>query len=362
MRIEKLVLENFRGFRSSSLCFDKKLTVFSGVNGAGKTNLLDTMAKMLSWVVSRTGSVNSAGQRIREDDITNGESLSKLEMICSNEGTQIYWRLVGVRKGHPKPEEKSMFEEINQYAHATQVLIANSKENVNLPLFVYYPVNRNVDTISLKVNNKHKFGILEAYRNSLDSRTDSKMFFEWFRKREDLENEIWRDHQSLFADKTREYPDPQIEAVRKAIYSVMPEFSELTVHRNPLNLYVHKAGKRVKVDQLSGGEKNLLAMIGDLARRLSMANPTLKNSLEGEGIVLIDEIDLHLHPKWQRMIVPQLLSVFPNCQFVISTHSPNVINQVLPESLILLEQNDDGFGCRQVAESYGMSIERVVMS
>jgi len=125
-------------------------------------------------------------------------------------------------------------------------------------------------------------------------------------------------------------------------------------------LHINKNGKRIKVNQLSGGEKNLLAMIGDLARRLSMANPILKNPLEGEGIVLIDEIDLHLHPKWQRMIVPQLLSVFSNCQFIISTHSPNVINQVQPESLILLEQNDDGFGCRKVDESYGMSIERVV--
>jgi len=204
MRIEKLVLENFRGFRSLSLDLHKNLTVFAGVNGAGKTTLLDAMAKMLSWVASRTGSVNSAGQRIQEDDITNKEYSSKLEMICINEGTQIYWRQVGIKKGYPKPDEKSMFEEINQYAHATQVLIADSKENVNLPLFAYYSANRNVDTIPLKVNNKHKFGILEAYRNSLDSRTDSKMFFEWFRKREDLENEIWRDQQSLFADKTRE--------------------------------------------------------------------------------------------------------------------------------------------------------------
>lgn len=118
------------------------------------------------------------------------------------------------------------------------------------------------------------------------------------------------------------FPDPHLEAVREALRQFLPEFDNLTVRRNPLRMEVEKNGERLTVNQLSDGEKCLIALIGDLARRLAIANPVLRNPLDGEGVVLIDEIDLHLHPKWQRLVVPKLRTVFPNCQFVISTHSP----------------------------------------
>ena len=76
----------------------------------------------------------------------------------------------------------------------------------------------------------------------------------------------------------------------------------------------------------------------DLARRLAIANPWLgENALEGEGIILIDEIDLHLHPQWQRRVLPALTQTFPNCQFIVTTHSPQVLSEVPGESVFILE-------------------------
>jgi len=80
-------------------------------------------------------------------------------------------------------------------------------------------------------------------------------------------------------------------------------------------------------------------LIVDIARRLSIANPSLDNPLLGEGIILIDEIDLHLHPQWQRDIVPAITQTFPNCQFIMTTHSPQVLSKVKKESVRLIEDN-----------------------
>ena len=141
----------------------------------------------------------------------------------------------------------------------------------------------------------------------------------------------------------------------------MPEFSNLRVVRNGgARLIISKENESFDVNQLSTGEKNLIALVGDIARRLILANPLSTNPLNEEGIILIDEIDLHLHPNWQRMMVPQLRKTFPNCQFMITTHSPQVVSEVKSESLFILNQNENGLEFNIVDESYGMSTDRVV--
>ncbi|MGB0931248.1 MAG: AAA family ATPase, partial [Chitinophagales bacterium] len=90
----------------------------------------------------------------------------------------------------------------------------------------------------------------------------------------------------------------------------------------------------IQVNQMSAGEKGLLSLVADIVRRLILANSDMENPLEGNGIVLIDEIDLHLHPKWQRNIVPKLRKIFPNIQFVVTTHSPVVLGAVSKDVFI----------------------------
>ena len=187
-----------------------------------------------------------------------------------------------------------------------------------------------------------------------------RTFFEWFREREDLENENRRYLEQSVKPADFQFPDPQLETVRKALIQFMPDFKSLTVRRNPLRMEVEKRGEHITVNQLSDGEKSLMAMVGDMARRMAIANPLRDNPLEGEGAFLIDEIDLHLHPKWQRMIIPRLIEVFPNCQFLISTHSPHVITHVQPESLFLLSMLPTGLEAVRPSESYGKTVERVL--
>jgi len=144
--------------------------------------------------------------------------------------------------------------------------------------------------------------------------------------------------------------------VRNAIAAFMTGFSKLRVQRQPrLRMTVEKHGKILDVAQLSQGEKTLMALVGDIARRLAMMNPSLDKPLYGNGIVLIDEIDLHLHPQWQRGIIQRLRNTFPNCQFLLTTHSPLVISDakdvqcyVLDNSELTLLDNLYGLDANQV--------------
>ena len=200
---------------------------------------------------------------------------------------------------------------------------------------------------------KHPFDQLAAYDQALSGSWRSfRIFFEWFRDREDLENEQRLDNPG--------FRDRQLQAVRTATERFLPGFTELKVRRKPLHMVVEKDGEELKVDQLSDGEKCTLAMIGDLARRMSIANPAHGDPLDGAGVVLIDEIDLHLHPGWQRQVVTALPQTFPNCQFLVSTHSPQIVSHVEQERIWILERGGSGVSAGRPAESYGQTSGRIL--
>ena len=130
------------------------------------------------------------------------------------------------------------------------------------------------------------------------------------------------------------------------LYSVRNVIEYFTDFKNPRirrqgtpTMIVEKDGEELDVNQLSQGEKSLLALVGDIARRLALLNPSLDNPLEGEGVVMIDEVDLHLHPKWQHDLIDKLVKTFPNVQFILTTHSPHVISD---RNDILLYSLEDG--------------------
>lgn len=359
MHVHELTLTCFRGAKQLPLELHDRLNVFFGVNGSGKTSILDASAILLSWFVNRIKHEGSSGRPILEPDIRNGEASATIEMICYYQKNYFAWNIVKTRTGY-KREAASILIPLAIVAKQVQSKISESNGLTNLPLFAYYPVNRAVLDIPLRIKERHSFDLLSAYSDSLTGGANFRAFFEWFREREDLENENRKYAELLIKPEGFQFPDLQLEAVRAALMLFMPDFTNLTVRRNPLRMEVEKNGKPLTVNQLSDGEKCLMALVGDLARRMSIANPARENPLEGEGVILIDEIDLHLHPKWQRMIIPKLLEVFPNAQFIISTHSPHVITQVQPESLFLLKQTDSGMVAEQPTESYGKSVERIL--
>lgn len=366
MKVEQLTLSNYRGAHSLSLAFDKKLNVFFGVNGAGKSTVLDAIAIMLSWTVSRIRHAGASGRPIAEIDISNGAPLATIQLACCFEQSTLQWKLVKGKKGYGLHDQRSQLSELSEYTKQIQSDFEAKTESFNLPLFVYYPVNRAVLDIPLRIKEKHSFDLFGAYDDVLTSGANFRTFFEWFREREDLENESYKYkfEQDLLLprdnDQSFQYPDPQLEVVRYALNQFLPSFQNFTVRRNPLRMEVTKEGKCVTVNQLSDGEKCLIALIGDLARRMAIANPTRISPLEGDAIVLIDEIDLHLHPKWQRMVVSKLQQVFPNTQFIVSTHSPHVITHVKPENLYLLKQPENGMTAERPIESYGKNVDRIL--
>ena len=361
MHICNLTLEGFRGAQRLELELHKKLNVFVGMNGAGKTTILDASATLLSWLVNRINRAGNPGKHIKEAEIRNGYPYSRLEVNLDYENEAYYWELVKVRKGYDDKNYGSVLADTSRLAQWIRFKIEDETENLNLPILAYYPVNRAVVDIPLRIRGKQDFNLLSAYDGALSGGANFRTFFQWFREREDLENEARRDAQSLFVDASAAgFPDLQLEAVRKALTSFMPKFKNLTVRRNPLRMEVEKEGERLMINQLSDGEKCLMALIGDMARRMAILNPLRVNPLHGKGVILIDEIDLHLHPKWQRMAITKLVRVFPNCQFLITTHSPHIITHVKPENLFRLYMEDNELVLEPSDESYGKTVDRVL--
>jgi predicted ATP-binding protein involved in virulence len=361
MYIQTLTLTNYRGAQSLTLDLQKHLNVFAGVNGTGKSTVLDAATILLSWVVSRIRTPGASGRPILEDNITNHQPSATIELTCIHEGKPIVWRLAKGRRGQGTLNRPSNLTQLNEYSRQVQAQIANEALATNLPLFVYYPVNRAVLDIPLRIRGKHSFDLLTAYDNALTTGANFRTFFEWFREREDLENETKaRADQPSLLEPSSQQADPQLKAVRDALNGILPEFSNLSVRRNPLRMEIKKKEQLLTVNQLSDGEKCLIAMVSDLARRMAIANPAADNPLAGKGIVLIDEIDLHLHPKWQRLIVPKLREVFPNCQFLVSTHSPHVLTHVKPENVFLLAWQAGNITAQKPSESYGKSVDRIL--
>ncbi|PKN26424.1 MAG: hypothetical protein CVU65_05680 [Deltaproteobacteria bacterium HGW-Deltaproteobacteria-22] len=351
MKALELSLFNFRCAREVILNeLQTDLNLFVGVNGAGKTTILDALAHLLSFANARLRSPHGKGSPLQEMDIRDTSGTAALGVMAHSGQAcaDVSWSLIQTRAGHnPRIPVyiNSLTDgpvEINRWAHAIRNEIENTQERCNLPVFVYYPIFRAVLDIPLRIRKLHEFGLLQSSEGALPVGKKAKHtgigfreFFEWFRNREDLENEKFRELGQL-------QPDPQLQAVRSALTVFLPEFRDISIKRNPLRMIATKQGRFIRVDQMSDGEKSLLALIGDLARRLAIANPARPNPLQGEGIVLIDEIDLHLHPSWQRTVIPNLLRTFPNCQFFITTHSPQVLGEVKPRCVYLLRQDEAG--------------------
>lgn len=156
-------------------------------------------------------------------------------------------------------------------------------------------------------------------------------------------------------------PRNDLSIVQDVIGSFIKDYSNLRVKRTPHpHLLVDKNGESFNLEYLSDGEKNLISLVGDIARRLIIANPNAKDPTKGEGIVLIDEIDLHLHPSWQRIMIPKLQEVFPNIQFIITTHSPQVLSHIKPESIFLLKNENNELSYSKAIESYGKNTDRIL--
>jgi predicted ATP-binding protein involved in virulence len=348
MFIARIEIENFKSLKSVMVDLDPRVNVFAGVNGAGKSTLIGVVHLMFQRYIStmRSGRGAARGPMLRE--VRNGCDRVHLLVTAEDEDTIFTWRMDRVFKGlHSRTTDQDL-DQLKAFIQRQETAL-EEPATANIPLIVTYPVGRAIIDIPLRVRTRDESTQAAAFQaTALNQPRNFRSFFAWFREREDYENEQMRDNKA--------YQDPQLSAVRKAVERLMPGFADLRVMRKPLRMVVSKDGERLEIDDLSDGEKGLLALVGDLARRMSLANPGLEKPLEGRGIVLIDEIELHLHPAWQRHVVHGLLAAFPNVQFIFTTHSPQVISELRPEQTFLLK----GGEAFNVDRSYGMESTQVL--
>ena len=350
MKLESIDIGGFRGIQKLQLDFSERINVLVGVNGAGKSAVLDCTAIMLSRLIGPIRSRTGIGRFFAESDINNDLKVTHNEIAVRFQGERVRWRVSKSRRGR-RPFVSGL-EELRKHVDSFLGKLEED-ERVSLPLVVYYPVNRAVLDIPLRIRTRHRFDRLSAYDQALTGSPISfRIFFEWFREREDLENELRMDEPRVH--------DPQLQAVRTATERFMPGIKSLRVRRSPLRMVVEKDREELIVNQLSDGEKCTLAMVGDLARRMAIANPDVKDPLMGDAIVLIDEADLHLHPAWQRRLVPAFVETFPNCQFLLSTHSPAILSHLKPDNIWILKRAKKGIEATRPNSAYGQTMDRIL--
>lgn len=348
LRVNSLDLSNYKRFSKLHLDFSTQVTCIAGINGAGKTSILDALALCFSWIIARTKNQNGKGWSINRQFDLHAEAVKNSNLFSEVESFTREYTLEGYIEGDfsffdndlrikhsfaafgSKSETSSYYSSLSSIFDYVNEHVQINPQPFDLPVLVYYPTNRSVLDIPVRIRMQHLFDQFSTYENALDSSARFRDFFEWYRDREDIENAKKNELRNF------DYQDPLLSAVRSAIYKCLPGYKNLRIQRTPQLMLISKNEVELPVNTLSDGEKCLLSMIGDLARRLALASPNISDPLLGCGIVLIDEIDLHLHPSWQRKIVRQLKETFPNCQFIITSHSPQVLGELPVSDIVIL--------------------------
>lgn len=380
MEIQSLELTNFRGIAHANLTLDGKSAVIYGINGMGKSSVLQACSVLFFRILSMLTASDLGSDskvKIEDSDIKIGAQAARISMQLNIDHTVYsYFRSAeqNGRRIHSGMDAKRIVDQfrklyVGQYMsleeeetdesdrerESTRVLVFNES---NMPIYASYGVNRYVANRRNKVLEKdiNLAGKLEALRDVFDPTINFQLFFEWFRGRQEYEN-------SKRVEKET-FKDAQLSAVREAILKIMDnDFSDIKIKidNEDAQMVAVKHHTELSIAQLSEGEKCVLAMTGDLARKLAIANPGRENPLEGEGVVLIDEVDLHLHPSWQGRMMPLLFRTFPNIQFIVTTHSPKVLSEIKDEANIFeIYQDGNAINVRKQDPMNGWDINHIM--
>ena len=311
MKIQSIEIKGYRSFDRLKIDgLHPYLNLLIGVNGAGKSSVLDAISTMLTAFTSRLTTANSKGKNIQQNDIKRGVSKCSVTLTLDND---VDWTKIALRKLNK--DSGSDYSKLLEFTQPYRIALDEQKP-ISVPVIVHYGVKRSVTDIPLRFPKSDCLSPAEAYKDWIDSKASYRDIFPWLRGEEDYEN------QRRIEDST--FRLPSLEALREAMAILLPGYSDMKVRRKPhLEVIVSKGDVELPLSQLSDGEKCYIALICDIVRRLSIANPE-GAILNGDGIVLIDEVDLHLHPSWEQTIMEKLHKVFPNIQFIVSAHSPLV--------------------------------------
>lgn len=214
-------------------------------------------------------------------------------------------------------------------------------ENIGdvFPLFAFYQADRQwlpsrsiseINAVSVQDNRRN------GYQSWINASNSQQAFNQWMVGRSIERLQLAVDRQVGFW----QVEDDELAEVNRALKKALPnEFESIAYDMSAKSIVVEISGKRVDFASLSDGERSFICLFTDIARRMCLLNPQLGDKViaETEGIVLIDELDVHLHPAWQRKIVKGLQEAFPKVQFIVTTHSPQILSEVSPQNILLLQ-------------------------
>ena len=339
MRLDQLTLTNFRCYKDKTFNFHPNVNLIVGQNATGKTAILDAITiAMGTWLLGFNKKTDS--QNILKSDATNhyvernGSSffIEQWPVTISAQGhvnnQSIQWqRTKGSATGTTRHGQS--IELIELAKQANDELITT----IDLPLISYYGTMRlwhdpKRAKTQPNLHKKDKPSRLDGYKFSVDPRISVKTLVQWFAKQE------WQ------AFKEKQIPT-MLAVVRKAVLANIENAKALEYDAEREELLLTIAGNDPQpFSLLSDGQRSLLALVADIAQKAITLNPHLgEKTLElTQGIVLIDELDLHLHPRWQRSVIENLRTIFPKIQFICTTHSPFLIQSLRSsEELIMLD-------------------------
>ena len=314
MRVARLELANLRAIEAAEFRFRPGFNLVAGANGVGKTTVLDALAVCLSDVVGRANALRGRAARFETEDVREGAGA--LDVACDVESGEDGGRH---RYALHKPRERARDTPEKAGFVGDPLPFAGGAEPEGRPLAVLFSTDRAVPSERAPAKGAAAGGVEAAFSGAL-SRRELRLgeLAAWMRAQEALRPE-------------RPAARRLLGALEEAVRRFLPGFRNLRAGGGGAGgaLLIDRGAATLPVRLLSDGERGVLAMALDLTRRLAQANPEMRDpAAEAEAVVLIDEIELHLHPAWQRRIVANLAAAFPKCQFVATTHSPQVIGEV----------------------------------
>ena len=396
MKLSKVEITYFRCFESLAVDLQPDTNVIVGANGAGKSSVLDAIAIALYELVAANGG-GGKRQRNRQctalqptdiyvDPIANDSVIGRKSFVQVRATAMNHYPVAGFPEKTPT-EQPAMIEWTqhvvyhppNSFSYDTgasdrlsplsryfdaiwqEIRASEPKALIPLPMVAYYRARRRINGMpELGDIFKSEPSRTEAFSNALDAGASFTSMCQWLYLRE---NEELRARVNSQGVESAKFSD--LHAVRQALKHTIEGVERVYFDGSPPRLMIDlktpdEALRVLELAQLSDGYRNLIALVLDYARRLVQANQNWPKPLEAPGILLIDEIELHLHPRWQQTVIPNLRSAFPNTQLIVTTHSPAVLTTVRREHIRILGSDHRFESLPEDVGTYGAENSRVL--
>ncbi len=354
MKIKTLRLTNFRNLEDFTIDFEDNLTVLVADNSAGKTSILDGVTIALSPYIGEFPTTSAKG--FKDDDVTRLEVRNSVEKLYPvklsaafslDSESQELINIAQVDRALNSAKSKTTIKYARQLStHGKNLCqLVKNDSDVILPIISYYGTARLwVQKKYTQKSDRNSNSRFFAYHDCLLPESNYQEFERWFIDLSLAEyDEIVKYAQDIIASGGAPVVvtvNPLLQAVREAVNIVLEEtkWGNLRYDASEKTIAVENSSTKLPVKLMSDGVQSTLALVADIAYRCAKLNPHLDSPCKDtNGIVLIDEIDMHLHPKWQQTVLSSLQKIFPKIQFIVTTHSPQVLSTVRNTNIRIID-------------------------